>query len=118
MGIQGEAMGPAEALRQFKRARQAYEKRVRAILGACAQDDREARTQSGLPLKLLYTPLDVQGRDYLRDLGFPGDYPYTRGVFPAGHRAQEWPSATSRTWRASVMPEYGRLKHAVLTQGR
>lgn len=80
----------AEALRQLKMACQEYEERVGALLGACAGDDREAQTQSGLPLKLLYTPLDVQGKDYLRDLGFPGDYPYTRGVFPAGHRAREW----------------------------
>ncbi|MFQ5830740.1 MAG: methylmalonyl-CoA mutase [Candidatus Methylomirabilia bacterium] len=84
-------MEPQEALTLLQIARQEYEERVQAILGACAAaDDRETETQSGLPLKLLYTPLDLQRTDYLRDLGFPGEYPYTRGVFPAGHQAREW----------------------------
>lgn len=34
----------------------------------------------GLKHKNLYTPLDIEGFDYERDLGFPGEYPYTRGV--------------------------------------
>lgn len=34
----------------------------------------------GLKHKNLYTPLDLEGFDYERDLGFPGEYPYTRGV--------------------------------------
>src|SRR5690242_2264902 len=37
-------------------------------------------TTSGVPLKRLYTPLDNSAQDYSRDLGFPGEYPYTRGV--------------------------------------
>ena len=36
----------------------------------------------GLKHKNLYTPLDLEGFDYERDLGFPGEYPYTRGVQP------------------------------------
>ena len=34
----------------------------------------------GLKHKNLYTPLDLEGFDYEKDLGFPGEYPYTRGV--------------------------------------
>jgi methylmalonyl-CoA mutase N-terminal domain/subunit len=38
----------------------------------------------------LYTPLDLADFDYLNDLGFPGEYPYTRGVHPTLHRGKLW----------------------------
>ncbi len=38
----------------------------------------------------LYTPLDLEGFDYERDLGFPGDYPFTRGVQPTMYRGRLW----------------------------
>ena len=47
-------------------------------------------TASGLPVANLYTPLDVRDTDYLRDLGFPGDFPYTRGVQPTMYRGRLW----------------------------
>ncbi|MGZ3584639.1 MAG: methylmalonyl-CoA mutase family protein, partial [Ktedonobacterales bacterium] len=47
-------------------------------------------TQSGMPIKRLYTPEDVAHLDYERDLGFPGEYPYTRGVQPTMYRGRPW----------------------------
>jgi len=47
-------------------------------------------TESGIPIKALYTPLDVQGSDYRDGLGFPGEFPYTRGVYPSMYRSQLW----------------------------
>lgn len=44
----------------------------------------------GLKHKNLYTPLDLDGFDYERDLGFPGEYPYTRGVQPTMYRGKLW----------------------------
>ena len=44
----------------------------------------------GLKHKNLYTPLDLEGFDYERDLGFPGEYPYTRGVQPTMYRGRFW----------------------------
>ena len=44
----------------------------------------------GLKHKNLYTPLDLEGFDYERDLGFPGEYPYTRGVQPTMYRGKLW----------------------------
>src|SRR5574344_492553 len=38
----------------------------------------------------LYTPLDVEGFDYEKDLGFPGQYPFTRGVQPTMYRGRFW----------------------------
>ena len=50
----------------------------------------EFRTSSDIPVSHVYTPVDVSGLDYLRDLGFPGEYPLTRGVFPTMYRARFW----------------------------
>lgn len=47
-------------------------------------------TQSSVPIKRLYTPLDIPDLDYLRDLGLPGEYPFTRGVHATGHRGKMW----------------------------
>ena len=38
----------------------------------------------------LYTPADLAGFDYERDLGFPGEYPFTRGVHPTMYRSRYW----------------------------
>ena len=48
------------------------------------------KTASGIPIKRLYTPLDVADLDYLRDLGFPGQYPFTRGVYATMYRGRIW----------------------------
>jgi methylmalonyl-CoA mutase N-terminal domain/subunit len=47
-------------------------------------------TVSGMPLDILYTPDDIARLDYLRDLGFPGEYPYTRGVRTNMYRGRHW----------------------------
>jgi len=47
-------------------------------------------TSSGTPVDLLYTPADVAGLDYLRDIGFPGEFPFTRGVQPTMYRSRLW----------------------------
>jgi methylmalonyl-CoA mutase N-terminal domain/subunit len=50
----------------------------------------EFTTLSGLPIKELYTAEDVAHLDSVRDIGFPGEYPYTRGVHPTMYRARPW----------------------------
>ena len=43
-----------------------------------------------LPEQRLYTPLDIEGTDYTEEIGFPGMYPYTRGVQPTMYRGRFW----------------------------
>jgi methylmalonyl-CoA mutase N-terminal domain/subunit len=50
----------------------------------------EFATSSEIPVNRAYTPADIADFDYLRDLGFPGEYPYTRGVYPTMYRARFW----------------------------
>ncbi len=47
-------------------------------------------TTSSEPIKRLYTPLDVADLDYMKDLGHPGDYPFTRGVHSTMYRGRPW----------------------------
>jgi methylmalonyl-CoA mutase N-terminal domain/subunit len=51
---------------------------------------REAFTDSGVPLDSLYTPLDIPHETYLEQLGFPGQYPFTRGPYPSMYRGRLW----------------------------
>ncbi len=48
------------------------------------------QTASGTPIDALYTPDDLQGWDYSTRLGYPGEFPFTRGVQPTMYRARLW----------------------------
>jgi methylmalonyl-CoA mutase N-terminal domain/subunit len=50
----------------------------------------EFTTPSGLALERLYVPEDVEGMDYEKDIGYPGEYPFTRGVQPTMYRGRFW----------------------------
>ena len=55
---------------------------LRETLEASPERAPAFKTESDIPVKRVYTPLDLEGKDYNDCLGFPGDYPYTRGVYP------------------------------------
>ncbi len=54
-----------------------------------SERDTEFSTMSGVPIKPLYIPEDVEG-DSDEKLGYPGEYPYTRGVYPNMYRGRLW----------------------------
>jgi Methylmalonyl-CoA mutase, N-terminal domain/subunit len=72
-------------------------------------------TDSGIPVKRLYTPLDVKDIDYLEDVGFPGMPPYSRGIYPTMYRGKPWtirmfsgygtPEETNQRWK--MLYEHG-----------
>ena len=57
---------------------------------ASGEGEEMFTTVSGEPVDPLYGPGDVSGLDYIRDLGFPGEYPYTRGIYPSMYRGRLW----------------------------
>src|SRR5258708_40128443 len=50
----------------------------------------------------LYTPADVENVDFSRDISFPGEFPYTRGIHPTGYRGKMW---TMRQFAGFSTPE-------------
>ncbi len=50
----------------------------------------EVLSDLGEPLQAVYTPADTAGIDYLDKIGLPGEYPFTRGVYPAMYRVRPW----------------------------
>lgn len=48
------------------------------------------KTTSDIEVRRLYTPLDIENIDYLNDIGFPGEFPFTRGVQPTMYRGRIW----------------------------
>src|ERR1044071_7752364 len=50
----------------------------------------------------LYTPADLQDVDFARDISFPGEFPYTRGIHPTGYRGKMW---TMRQFAGFSTPE-------------
>lgn len=61
---------------------------VRKALERSPERLKEFKTYSGIPLKPIYTPEDIKDLDYLRDLNFPGQYPFTRGIYPLMYRTR------------------------------
>jgi methylmalonyl-CoA mutase N-terminal domain/subunit len=59
-------------------------------------------TISGRPIDRLYTPDDLAGLEYARDLNHPGEFPYTRGIHPTGYRGKLW---TMRQFAGFGTPE-------------
>ncbi len=76
--------------------------------------EEEFLSGSGIPIKRIYTPLDLKekGFHYETDLGMPGDYPFTRGPSATGYRREPWaqslysgyatPEESNRLWKQAV----------------
>jgi methylmalonyl-CoA mutase N-terminal domain/subunit len=56
---------------------------------ATASDLKKAST-TGLPMEAVITPADLNGWNYENDLGYPGQFPFTRGVYPTMYRGRPW----------------------------
>jgi methylmalonyl-CoA mutase, N-terminal domain len=73
-------------------------------------------TLSGIPIQPLYTPEDLEGWSYAEKLGQPGEFPFTRGVYPSMYRGRLW---TMRMFAGFGRPEdtNARFKY-LLEQGQ
>jgi methylmalonyl-CoA mutase, N-terminal domain len=77
------------ATTEDRRSLDATEEWRRELYEQKPERDALTTTMSGLPNEPLYTPDNVEV-DYERDLGWPGVYPYTRGVYPSMYRGRLW----------------------------
>ncbi|MBI2619877.1 MAG: methylmalonyl-CoA mutase family protein [Ignavibacteriales bacterium] len=84
---------------RIRTERKKWEERVRS---SGRQRELKFTTVSGEPIETLYSPGDVKDMDFLRDLGFPGEFPYTRGIHATMYRGKLW---TMRQFAGFGTPE-------------
>ncbi|MDK2820308.1 MAG: methylmalonyl-CoA mutase, N-terminal domain [Clostridia bacterium] len=79
-----------EALKAIAEAKEKWDESVGEKVKKRPERHDPFLTGSGYEVERIYTPLDVQDMDYLEDRGFPGQYPFTRGVQPTMYRGRLW----------------------------
>ncbi len=97
--------------------RAAWERDILRKTLAKAPERRERfQTPSGIPVDRLYTPADLAGWDYTEALGFPGQFPFTRGIQPTMYRGRLW---TMRQYAGyATAAESNRRYRYLLEQGQ
>jgi methylmalonyl-CoA mutase N-terminal domain/subunit len=89
---------------------------LKSILERAPERRGSFKTTSDIVLKRLYTPIDTEGLDYLTELGFPGEYPFTRGVQPTMYRGKYW---TMRQYAGfATAEETNQRYHYLLNHGQ
>ncbi|MFH1490821.1 MAG: methylmalonyl-CoA mutase family protein [Pseudomonadota bacterium] len=88
---------------------------LKKVLDRSPEREKAFKTESGIPVKRLYTPLDLEGTDYTEELSFPGQYPFTRGVYPTMFRGRLW---TMRNYAGfGTAEDTNKRYHYLLEQG-
>ncbi len=73
----------------FKKSYQEWDHKTQRWIEKHPEREKEFSSLSNRKIDRLYAPEDA-GADYLEKIGFPGDYPYTRGIYPTMHRGRFW----------------------------
>src|SRR5881409_1431246 len=102
--------------RDVAKAYQEWEdKVVKKVLARSPERKKRFQTTSGTEVKHLYTPADTADLNYNEALNFPGQYPFTRGVYPTMYRGRFW---TMRQYAGfGTAEESNRRYHFLLSQG-
>jgi len=79
-----------DQLEDLQREKKKWEDDLSKFLSETPERLPHFTTISDLEIKGLYTPDDIKDLDYIRDIGFPGVYPFTRGVQPSMYRGRLW----------------------------
>ncbi len=80
-----------EKIKDIKQKKEQWEgSTLRKVLDRFPERKKKFTTISGIEVDRLYTPLDIENFDYNEKLGFPGEYPFTRGVQPTMYRGRLW----------------------------
>lgn len=83
------------------------------VLTKSPEREPSFKTTSHIELKRLFTPLDVADLDYCNELGFPGEFPFTRGVQPTMYRGRFW---TMRQYAGFATPEETNKRYKYLLE--
>jgi methylmalonyl-CoA mutase N-terminal domain/subunit len=83
-------MYDAKKLKEIEKSLAAWVKKTQKVLDKRPERKERFETLSGIPVERVHTPLSTPESDYMTDLGFPGSYPFTRGVQPTMYRGRLW----------------------------
>ena len=83
---------------EYKKAKKSYDNK----LSKTEENGFKFTTVSGEPINPLYSPDDLAGQNFLDDINFPGEYPFTRGIHVNGYRGKVW---TMRQFAGFGTPE-------------
>jgi len=75
---------------ELKEAYEKWSNKVESTLDRRPERKGAFINTSGIPLKRMYTPVEMDDFDYAQELGFPGEYPFTRGIQPTMYRGRFW----------------------------
>jgi methylmalonyl-CoA mutase, N-terminal domain len=78
------------SLEELREAYESWKNKTESQLAKRPERKDAFHNTSEIPLKRVYTPVEMAEFDYLRELGFPGEYPFTRGVQPTMYRGRFW----------------------------
>ena len=107
MGASKELYNP-EAIEEVAQGRKKW--RDKAALSE-KEGQNTFKTLSGLTVNPLYTPEDISQMEYLRDVGFPGEMPFVRGIYPTMYRGRMW---TMRQLAGFGPPEETNMRYKFL----
>lgn len=103
-----------EKLSQINSAKENWEEKVLNKSIAKSPEAKQVfKTVSGDKVNRLYTPNDVENIDYITDIGFPGQYPFTRGPQPTMYRGKSW---TMRMYAGFATAEKSNERYKYLVQ--
>ena len=81
----------SELRAQLEQRRQAWQERtLKPTLARAPERQESFVTTSGLPIERLYSPADLADDNFEQSIGWPGEFPFTRGIHPTGYRGKVW----------------------------
>ena len=83
-------MFKGDTIKEVKKAKEEWEGNLASVFKKAPEIKERFSTVSDLEINRLYTPEDVSEFDFQGDIGFPGEYPFTRGVQPSMYRGKTW----------------------------
>jgi len=79
-----------DVIEELRESKKKWEKKIETSLKKRPERKSSFETTSGISMKRVFTPLEIEDQDYQKEIDLPGEYPYTRGVQPTMYRGRLW----------------------------
>ncbi len=102
-----------DVLASLKESKKNFDEKTEKLLEKRPERKAVFHSGSGKEVKRVYTPLDLDGIDYEKEIGLPGEYPYTRGAYGSMHRGRFW---TMRMYAGFATAEESNKRYKYLVE--